>query len=304
MQLDLNHDQLSLVDAVERVIGPPTEPQRCVDSFVYDFAVDAGLAEGGFFDLLGNGYSMLDAVLVALVIARLPSTVEATASMLLKPLIPNDYERPIAFMRDAQCTPVRYLPMAKTVLIECESHVRAIKLGAEDVDPVATPFAYPYGRLSEGAIRRADSLNVDFQAFHARSKLSIAVDLVGAMQGAFDRTLQQVKDRKQFGRPIGAFQAVQHRLAAAAQIIAAGRLLICRAAHSGSVSDCAMALAYAQAHSHQLTYDFHQFSGAMGLTLEYPLHLWTYRTRALVGEYGGSGTQASLVSNMTWPMAG
>jgi hypothetical protein len=39
----------------------------------------------------------------------------------------------------------------------------------------------------------------------------------------------------------------------------------------------------------------------MGLTLEYPLHLWTYRIRALLSELGGAAEQALAVSDMAWP---
>jgi hypothetical protein len=45
----------------------------------------------------------------------------------------------------------------------------------------------------------------------------------------------------------------------------------------------------------------HQFTGAMGLTLEYPLHLWTYRLRALAGELGGASAQERHVAAATWP---
>ena len=140
--------------------------------------------------------------------------------------------------------------------------------------------------------------------FRSRCRLILAIEISGAMQGALNRTLVQVKDRKQFGRPIGAFQAVQHRLATAAQIVEAGRLLTCRAAASANAADAAMALAYLQGHANQLAYDFHQFSGAMGLTLEYPLHLWTYRMRSMVGAFGGANQQARIVADKSWPAAG
>jgi hypothetical protein len=38
----------------------------------------------------------------------------------------------------------------------------------------------------------------------------------------------------------------------------------------------------------------------MGLTLEFPLHHWTYRLRALVGELGGSSAQAIAVADSVW----
>jgi hypothetical protein len=38
----------------------------------------------------------------------------------------------------------------------------------------------------------------------------------------------------------------------------------------------------------------------MGLTLEFPLHLWTYRLKVLQGEAGGKGHQGRLVANYAW----
>ena len=54
--------------------------------------------------------------------------------------------------------------------------------------------------------------------------------MVGLAQGALDHTIAYVKERKQFGRAIGEFQAVQHQLARAATEIEAARLLVYNAA--------------------------------------------------------------------------
>ena len=51
--------------------------------------------------------------------------------------------------------------------------------------------------------------------------------------------------------------------------------------------DADVAACYAQQHVKKLVVDLHQFSGAMGVTNEFALHLWTYRLRALQSEGGG-----------------
>jgi hypothetical protein len=38
----------------------------------------------------------------------------------------------------------------------------------------------------------------------------------------------------------------------------------------------------------------------MGLTIEFPLHLWSYRLRALAGELGGGSRQARAAALATW----
>ena len=120
------------------------------------------------------------------------------------------------------------------------------------------------------------------------------------MRGALQQTVQYVKDRQQFGQPLAQFQAIQHRLAEDAQIVHACRLLAFRAAYEDSAKEASLACLYAQQAARKIIYDCHQFSGAMGLTLEYPLHLWTYRLKYLQGEAGGRGNQASALAAHLW----
>ena len=56
-------------------------------------------------------------------------------------------------------------------------------------------------------------------------RLILAATMLGIAQRAFDDALAYVKERKQFGRPIGSFQALQHRLADLATDLEAARLM-------------------------------------------------------------------------------
>ncbi|MEM3928128.1 MAG: acyl-CoA dehydrogenase family protein [Archaeoglobaceae archaeon] len=66
--------------------------------------------------------------------------------------------------------------------------------------------------------------------FFNESRIEIAAQALGIAQGAFDRTVNYLKQRKQFGQPIGAFQALQHRIADLKAQIEAVRLLVYKAA--------------------------------------------------------------------------
>ncbi|WP_426727018.1 acyl-CoA dehydrogenase family protein, partial [Curtobacterium flaccumfaciens] len=72
-------------------------------------------------------------------------------------------------------------------------------------------------------------------------RLGVAIELTGCLDAALHAVVTHVSDRRQFGRPLGAFQAVQHRLAAAAVQVEAGRWLALQAAHSGRDADAACA---------------------------------------------------------------
>jgi alkylation response protein AidB-like acyl-CoA dehydrogenase len=61
-------------------------------------------------------------------------------------------------------------------------------------------------------------------------RIGIGAQMVGLAQGALDHTIKYTKDRKQFGKPIAEFQAVQHQIARAATDLEAARLLVYNAA--------------------------------------------------------------------------
>src|SRR3546814_5064743 len=79
--------------------------------------------------------------------------------------------------------------------------------------------------------------------------------------------------------------------------------LAMKAAWSGSALDAVLAALHAQRAIAQVNYDVHTFNGALGMTLEHALQLWTFRLRWLVGEMGGYRAQAADVAALAWPDA-
>jgi alkylation response protein AidB-like acyl-CoA dehydrogenase len=71
-------------------------------------------------------------------------------------------------------------------------------------------------------------------------------------------------------------------------LIEGSRWLTYRAAWSGASSeDAAVAVAHSVAAGRRTVRECHQICGALGLTTEFDLHMWTMRIRALCGEAGG-----------------
>jgi alkylation response protein AidB-like acyl-CoA dehydrogenase len=131
-------------------------------------------------------------------------------------------------------------------------------------------------------------------------RVALAAEIAGLLGAAIDATVLYVSDRKQFGRPIGSFQAVRHRLAEASVRATATRWLALQAADSGDAGDAALAAQYAQEAAAGVIYDLHQFLGAMAVTLEHPLHLWTYRLKALLSDLGGRSAHGAHAAAMIW----
>lgn len=115
--------------------------------------------------------------------------------------------------------------------------------------------------------------------------------MVGAMEWALEQTLTYARDRVQFGKPIGAFQAVQHLIAEMAAQVHAAAMATDMARMRLEDLEIEIAVAVAKARVGEaagaVAAIAHQVHGAMGYSQEYPLH---YRTRRLWSwreEFGG-----------------
>lgn len=303
MNFELNEDQTGILGGLDQLIGSLNiEVPHGAEFCAYGEALDAELTAGGFFSVTEQeGFSVLDGALVVERLARLPLSVEAASTILIAPAVLEDAPHPVAILAGPAGGPARFLPVAKTLLVDTGTDLVRYELEGAAVAPVETLFAYPYGKLQSADGLEAVSLGVEkLGLFRRRWRIAIAVEAAGLMQSALDQVLEHVKTRQQFGRPIGSFQAVQHRLVQAAEVGQSTRWLALRAAWSDSEADAAIAAVYAQDGIPKFANDLHQFCGAMGLTLEFPLHHFTYRLRALLGELGGSGAQALAVAEAVY----
>ena len=107
-------------------------------------------------------------------------------------------------------------------------------------------------------------------------RVGIAAQALGIAQGAFDETVKYVKERKQFGRPISAFQNSQLQLADLKTKIEAARLLVYSAAVAKDTkkrfsTDAAMAKLFAAEVAMEVTTKCVQLFGGYGYTRDYPV---------------------------------
>jgi alkylation response protein AidB-like acyl-CoA dehydrogenase len=107
-------------------------------------------------------------------------------------------------------------------------------------------------------------------------RIGIASQALGIAQGAFEAALAYAKERKQFDQPIGAFQAVQFKLADMATEIEAARLLIYQSAYKASAGlsygkESAMAKMYASDVAMKVTTEAVQIFGGYGFTRDFPV---------------------------------
>ncbi|WP_370413333.1 acyl-CoA dehydrogenase family protein [Streptomyces fradiae] len=108
----------------------------------------------------------------------------------------------------------------------------------------------------------------------------LAAEAVGAARGALDRTVEHAATREQFGRPIGSFQAVKHRLADLLVQIESARSLTRCAATDGDGVSAALALAQALDAQRAAAAETIQLHGGIGITWEHDAHLYFKRATA------------------------
>ena len=125
-----------------------------------------------------------------------------------------------------------------------------------------------------------------------RAAVGTAAQLVGCCRRMLDMAVQYAKDREQFGKPIGAQQAVKHKLADALIAQEFARPLVYRAAWSLATSspevevDVSMAKIYAGEAAGFVAKQALQVHGAIGYTIECDLHMWMKRVWALAAAHG------------------
>lgn len=133
---------------------------------------------------------------------------------------------------------------------------------------VRVPAGNVLGQVGKGYKAAIETLN--------EGRIGIGAQMVGLAQGALDHTVRYVKEREQFGRPIGNFQGVRFQLAEMATEIEAARLLVYNAARlkeAGQpfLEQAAMAKLYASEMAQRVASTCIDLHGGYGFTKEYPV---------------------------------
>jgi alkylation response protein AidB-like acyl-CoA dehydrogenase len=114
-------------------------------------------------------------------------------------------------------------------------------------------------------------------AVQQRGAVALAADAVGAARRALDMSVEYAKQREQFGRPIGSFQAIKHKLADMYLLVQGAELAVegaARALDAGQDASRLVAVAgsYARDAATRVTGDAIQVHGGIGYTWEHDCH--------------------------------
>ncbi|PKL37542.1 MAG: acyl-CoA dehydrogenase [Spirochaetae bacterium HGW-Spirochaetae-1] len=153
--------------------------------------------------------------------------------------------------------------------------------------------------------KRGDGFKIAMHTLDG-GRVGIAAQALGIAQAALDDAAAYAKERKQFGKSISNFQAIQWMLADMATEIEASRLLVYQAANYMQICEgkrqtyskyCAMAKLYASETSHRVTHKAIQIFGGYGYTKDYPAERY-YRDARITEIYEGtSEIQRMVIAN-------
>jgi len=160
-------------------------------------------------------------------------------------------------------------------------------------DQMPVPKASILGRLNQG--RGA------VQEVIQRAAVGKCCEMVGNIQRVLEMTVDYAKERKQFDRPIGSFQVIQHYCADMATDVDSARFSTYQAAWMLSeglpcTKEVAIAKAWIGEASQRVFALAHQIHGAIGVTIEHDLHYYTRRAKAAELAFGDADFYREVVA--------
>ena len=153
----------------------------------------------------------------------------------------------------------------------------------------------------ENTISSSESFKELNSAVSERGALMTAALLIGLAQKMLDLSSAYVRDRNQFGKPIGSFQAVKHMLADVAVRIEFAKPAVYRAAFSLSENNpksalhCAHAKFMCSQAAELACKNSIQAHGAMGYTWEMDLHIYMRKAWSMMACWGNEDNQQDII---------
>ena len=152
------------------------------------------------------------------------------------------------------------------------------------LDECEVPDANVLGEVGKGYKVSIETLNT--------GRIGIGAQMIGVARGALEAAAAYVKERKQFGKPIGDFQGVQFQLAQAATELEAARLMVYNAARlrdagQNYTQQAAMAKLFSSQVAERVTSVCLELFGGYGYTKEYPVEKY-YRDAKIGTIYEGT----------------
>jgi len=288
-------DQLLFARTVRELLEKECTPEAARAGF--SLKRWAKLKEMGVIDILASGMNEIDLV---------PILEEAGRAALPEPLI--EAAMIAAGGLDGVVTAgvgtsyVAHADVADVIVLEHAGSLRAVPREQLEVRRVETIDApRPLFRITWDHARGTD-LEADSHLALLRAALGASAELIGLASRSIEMAAEYAKERHQFGKPIGSFQAVKHKLADALLLLEFARPVVYRAAWSLAQDqttkerDVSMAKVFAADAADGAARAALQTLGAIGYTQEHDLHVWMKRIWALSAAWGNADHHRARVA--------
>jgi alkylation response protein AidB-like acyl-CoA dehydrogenase len=193
---------------------------------------------------------------------------------------------------------------AEVILLLGHDGARIVERSQAEVEPVETMDATRrYARVRGGDA--GEPLEGDRIPGISRMAAALAAELTGIAQRALEMSVEYARDRKQFGRPIGSYQAVSHRCAQMLLETEGARSASYYAAWAADAEPetlplaACMAKAYASDAGWRVCTSALQVHGGIGFTWEHDLHFFLKRAKVDALLYGSAREHRDSVAALS-----
>jgi alkylation response protein AidB-like acyl-CoA dehydrogenase len=328
MNFDLNDDQREIKDTARKFLSDRFKPEKVrelAESRSYDDALTKEIAELGWPGIAiaeengGQGLGMVELASICEEIgyacAPLPYLPSIGAALFIETLGSDEQKSEwLPKLASGEATGTfgsasadssglfGDLPSADVVAIFGEDGARlasADQLEIERFESIDATRAF--GKI--GGIA-GDEVAGDASAAGERISVAIAAELTGVAQRAMEMAVDYARERQQFGRPIGAYQAVSHRCASMLLATEESRSLTYYAAWCADAQPESLPLAAAMAHARAADAAWEvanaslQVHGGIGFTWEHDLQFWLKRARVAGGLLGSARESRDRVAEL------
>jgi alkylation response protein AidB-like acyl-CoA dehydrogenase len=329
MNFDFSDDQQAIKRTAKELLAERFKPERVrelAEAGDYDETAWKELSELGWPGIFvaedhgGQGLGTVELVILmeelGYALAPLPFLSNAAAGLVLEaagsdeqkerwlPGIASGEARgTVGIVKDGEAKLVPDADSASVILLLGHDGATIVEPGQAEIEPVATMDATR--RFSRVRAGEGDPLEGDRIPGISRAAVAVAAELTGVAQRAMEMAVDYARERKQFGRPIGSYQAVSHRCAQ--------MLLETEGARSGSyyaawaadaepetlpLAAC-MAKAYASDAGWRVCTSSLQVHGGIGFTWEHDLHFLLKRAKVDAVLYGSAREHRDSVAELS-----
>jgi hypothetical protein len=300
MEVKLSDEQADLAQSVRGLLQRHRSSSPAPGPAEADLGALAALEKAGFTEVIASGGSAVDAVLVVEEAASLAPGAPVAARALVGPLLTSRELPPVLALADRESGAItRFAQQAGAFLVLAGEAAWLTGKADAEVQPVASRWGYPVARVT---VSSGDSLGPESGASLLNAwRIALAAEAGALMQAATLHATQYVSVRHQFGKPIGALQSIQHRLARAYVLSQGTKWLARRAAWDTRDTVAAAAAAcYGAEGIGEVMSTTHQVCGAIGITDEFGLTAYTARMAMLQTELGGAVAHARALAHARW----